>query len=94
MRPVITLFLIMLVLAGCDSNPAQQYGDTLIDAKRRAEATAVKADLNAVRTALEGYKAEKGAYPASLAEVSVISRQPLPADRFSYDPATGEIKER
>jgi hypothetical protein len=81
--------LALFFIWACEENPAQEYGRALTGSMKRADRTADRANLGALKKSIAAYYTMNGRYPGSLDEVA----QPMGLDpsRFDYDPATGKV---
>lgn len=88
------LSLGMMLTAGCDQKPqpVEQYGKGLIDAKTRAEGAAEQANLDAVRKAVQAYRAANDSFPPSLQDVAGLIGGNLDLSKYDYDPQAGTVK--
>ncbi len=71
------------------SRPLAQDGSVARDVTSTPDRVKVQLDLSTVRTALRAYHAERGAWPATVAELKVEGLN-YPAD-LAYDPSTGTL---
>lgn len=82
------------VAIGCGENPFEQYGTEVIQAQGRAKRVKNRADMQALRTAIQQYHIEEGEFPASLDDLSIVQDQGMDPDLYVYDPATGSVQLR
>jgi hypothetical protein len=75
----------------CQDNPAQQYGDHVIKGYKDAQQVREKADVSQLRRSAQEFHSMNGRYPADLQELEQFSKIAIDADKYTYDPATGEI---
>lgn len=85
--------MISLVALGCSEsdNPIQQYGNEVIQAGERTKRVRARADMQALKTAIQQHYIEEGSFPASLSDLSTVRDQEIDIDLYVYDPATGSI---
>lgn len=85
--------MMLLVGVGCSEsqNPIQQYGNEVIQAGERTKRVRAKADMQALKTAIQQYYIEEGRFPESLSDLSVVQYQEIDTNLYVYDPATGSI---
>ncbi len=86
--------IIVLLVISCDQkpkNPVLEYGDTLIDAYKRAGQTAETGNLDAVRKAVAAYHATHDKYPESLDEVKDLISSPIDLSKYDYNPESGSV---
>jgi hypothetical protein len=85
-----------LALFACtdDKNPAQQYGNTMVDALKTTKKVEKRVNVLEVQRSIQEYHAANGRYPADLNEVAAFNGMALEGDRYDYDPATGALIEK
>ncbi len=84
----------LLLLPACEDkpkNPVAEYGDALIGSYKGAQNAADIANLDALKKAVEAYRAANGSYPAELKDVESMIGGPVDLAKFDYDPATGAV---
>lgn len=88
--------MLPLVLMGCgeSENPIQQYGKEVIQAGERTKRVRARADMQALKTAIQQSYIERGHFPESLDELSIVQYQEIDPDLYVYDPATGQVQLR
>ncbi len=92
-----SMFLgLFFVLAACsdDTNPVQQYGNTMTQSRKSAQNLDRKVNVLEVRKSIQEFHATNGRYPADLAELSEFNGIALKGDTFDYEPATGTLIEK
>jgi len=91
--PVTVAGMMVLVAVGCSEsqNPIQQYGNEVIQAGERTKRLRAKADMQALKTAIQQHYIEQGRLPASLSDLPIVQYQDLDPDLYAYDPSTGSI---
>ena len=91
-----TLFALLLLPACKDKpkNPVAEYGDRLIDSYKGAQTAADMANLDALKKAIQAYRAANGAYPPELKDAADLVGSPLDLSKYDYDPATGAVTPR
>jgi hypothetical protein len=87
----IFIALFILVLVGCKQNPAEEYGDALLDSMDRGRATVNLANMKSLQDAVRMFYSENGRYPASLEEASVLMGSQVDLQLYNYDPVTGQV---
>lgn len=85
-----------LALFACsdDKNPAQQYGNTMVESLRTTKKVEKKVNVLAVQKSIQEYYAANGRYPADLNEVAAFNGMTLEGDKYDYNPATGTLTEK
>ncbi|HEY6010883.1 MAG TPA: hypothetical protein VIX18_05375 [Nitrospirota bacterium] len=88
--------LLVLTAASCsdDKNPAQQYGNTMVQSYKTAQKLDAKLNVQQVRKSIQEYYAANNKYPADLNELSAFCGITLKSDNFDYNPTTGELTEK
>lgn len=86
--------MLLLVAVGCGENPFEQYGTEVIQAHGRAKKTRARANLQALRTAIQQYHIEEGRFPDSLTDLDLVYSEGFDLDLYTYDPATGSVQLR
>ena len=91
--PATVAGIMLLVAVGCSEsqNPIQQYGNEVIQAGERAKRVRAKADMHALKTAIQQYYIEQRRFPASLSDLPIVQYQEIDPDLYAYDPSTGSI---
>jgi hypothetical protein len=77
-----------------DKNPAQQYGNSMVQSLKTTKSVEKKVNVLTLRKSIEEYHAANGRYPADLNEVALFNGVVLESDRYEYDPATGALTQR
>ncbi len=86
----------VLSLASCtdEKNPAQQYGNSLVDSYKTTKKIDTKVNVQQVQKSIQEYYAANNRYPANLEELSAFNGITLKSDNYEYNPATGSISEK
>jgi hypothetical protein len=81
------------VLAACsdDKNPAQQYGNTMVQSLKSTKNVDKKVNVLEVKKSIQEFNAANGRYPADLNEVAAFNGMVLESDKYVCDPATGTL---
>ncbi len=92
--PATVAGMMLLVAVGCSEsqNPIQQYGEEVIQAGERTKRVRARADMQALKTAIQQYYIEQGSFPASLSDLPIVPYQEIDPDLYDYDPDTGRIR--
>jgi hypothetical protein len=85
-----------LALFACsdDKNPAQQYGNTMVQSLKTTKNVEKKVNVLAVQKSIQEYYAANGRYPADLNEVATFNGMALESDKYDYNPATGTLTQK
>jgi hypothetical protein len=85
-----------LALAACtdDKNPAQKYGNALVQPLKTTKSVEKKVNVLEVQKSIQEFNAAHGRYPADLNEVAAFNGMVLESDKYDYDPATGALAQK
>lgn len=85
-----------LTIASCnnDKNPAQQYGNTMVQSLKSAKKLDATVNVLEVKKSIQEFYAANNRYPADLNELSTFNGMTLKSDQYDYDPATGNLTEK
>ncbi len=85
-----------LALIACsdDKNPAQQYGNTMVQSLKTTKNVEKKVNVLSVQKSIQEYHAANGRYPTDLNEVAAFNGMALESDKYEYNPATGALTEK
>ncbi len=88
--------VLCLALFACtdDKNPAQQYGNTMVESLKTAKKVEKKVNVLTVQKSIQEYYAANGRYPADLNEVAAFNGMTLEGGNYDYNPATGTLTEK
>ena len=86
----------LLSLTACtdDNNPAQQYGNTMVQSYKKAKDVDNKINVQQVQKSIQEFYVANGKYPADLNELSTFNGITLKNDAFEYNPSTGTFAEK
>jgi len=94
-RGIIPLGLCLAFFAcSDDKNPAQQYGNTMVQSLKTAKSVEKKVNVLAVQKSIQEYYAANGRFPADLNEVATFNGMALESNNYDYDPATGTLTQK
>jgi hypothetical protein len=94
MKLFVLIILASFILVSCDEkpkNPAAEYGDALMGSYKKAQDAADTANLDALKKAVQAYRATNEKYPQDLDEIKNLLNGEIDLSKFSYDPQTGEV---
>ena len=82
-----------LVLAACsdEKNPAQQYGNSMVQTYKNVQKIEKKVDLQQAQKSIQEFYAANGRYPSDLKELSGFSGLPLDAEQYDYNASNGVL---
>ena len=78
----------------CDEkpkNPVSEYGDALIGGHTSGKLAGEAANLDAVKKAVQAYRAANDKYPAVLEDVGDLIGGNVDFSKYDYTPETGEV---
>jgi len=93
-RLICALVSCALLAIACDEkpkNPVSEYGDALIGAYTTGKAAGEAANLDAVKKAVQAYRASNDKYPAVLEDVGDLISGNVDFSKYDYDPETGQV---
>jgi hypothetical protein len=85
------LLYFVLAISSCtdEKNPAQHYGNTMVETYKNAQKFEKKVDLQQAQKSVQEFFAANGRYPVDLKELSSFSGLPLDAEHYDYNSANG-----
>jgi hypothetical protein len=84
-------FCFALTACSDDKNPAQQYGNSMVQSLKTTKNVEKKVNVLDVQRSIQEFNAAHGRYPADLNEVAAFNGMVLESDKYDYDPATGTL---
>ena len=92
-RQSCTMLGFALVLLACtdEKNPAQQYGNTMVQTYKNVQKIEKKVDLQQAQKSIQEFYAANGRYLADLKELSGFSGLPLDAEQYDYNASNGVL---
>jgi len=90
------IFSLLLLLTACteEKNPAQQYGNTMVQTYKNTQKFEKKLDLQQAQKSIQEFYAANGRYPADLKELSGFNGLSLDAEQYDYDSANGTLTQK
>jgi hypothetical protein len=91
---LVPCILVFFLAWGCKEkpkNPVEEYGNTLIQSYQKSQAAAEVANLDAIKKAVQRYRAEHEEYPKSLTDIEAMAGMTIDPAKYDYDPATGTV---
>ena len=92
------LFFAVVILAfslACDNkpkNPVAEYGDTMINSYQKGKQAGVEGNLDAVKKAIQAYRAANDKYPQNLEEIKpLLGGTELDFSKYDYNPENGTV---
>ncbi|UCG79327.1 MAG: hypothetical protein JSV21_05760 [Nitrospirota bacterium] len=82
---------ILLMSCKDSSNPADRYGETVVDKYISTQEFGEDITLRNLQQAITTFRLTHGRFPEDIDEVSDFSGMPLDADKYDYDPSTGVL---
>jgi len=82
-----------IVLAACsdEKNPAQQYGNSMVQTYKNVQKIEKKVDLQQAQKSVQEFYAANGRYPADLKELTAFNGLVLDAEQYEYNATTGSL---
>lgn len=95
-KTLIVLFGVTFGLASCsdEKNPAQQYGNTMVQSLKSAKSVENKVNVEGVRKLIQEFYAANGRYPVDLSELTAFNGITLKNDKYDYNSVTGTLTEK
>jgi hypothetical protein len=93
-RLICALVSCTFLAIACDEkpkNPVSEYGDALIGAYTSSKQAGKEANLDAVKKAVQAYRAANDKYPAVLEDVGDLIGGNVDFSLYAYNPETGEV---
>jgi hypothetical protein len=83
----------VLILAACtdEKNPAQQYGNAMVQTYKNVQKFEKKVDLQQAQKSVQEFYAANGRYPSDLSELSHFSGLALDSEQYDYNATTGSL---
>ena len=93
-RIILPLIVVLFLLFSCKEkpkNPVAEYGDALIDSYKRGQQAGEKANLDALKKAVESYRATNGRLPENLDKVQEFIGSGIDPSKYDYNPENGSV---
>ena len=93
-KVLLSIILTLFFLLSCDQkpkNPVAEYGDALIDSYKRGQKAGEIANLDAVKKAVEAYRASNDRYPQKLDEIKDLIGTNIDLSKYEYNPENGLV---
>jgi hypothetical protein len=93
-RAILSLIVILFLVFACKEkpkNPVAEYGDALIDSYKRGQQAGEKANLDAVKKAVESFRATNGRLPENLEEAQEFIGSGIDPSKYDYNPENGSV---
>ncbi len=91
LKLLLPFFVAGLLFSACDRKKTENYGATIVHMPDRARDAAGQADLEALKSSVQAYRAANGEYPKDLKDASALLGSPVDLGKYNYDPATGAV---
>lgn len=88
---LLLLFSVTLLFSACDRKKAENFTGTVMNMPQRAHRAAGAADLQALKSCVQSYRATNGRYPKNLKDAAALLDSPVDLSKYDYDPATGKV---
>ena len=93
-RIILSIFFVLFLLFSCKEkpkNPVAEYGNALVDSYKRGQQAGEKANLDALKQAIESYRATNGRLPANLEEAQEFIGSGIDPSKYDYNPENGSV---
>ncbi len=90
----IFLLSFSLVVSCKDNNPANQYGNTMMQSYKSVQKLDAETNVQQVQKSIQEFYAANGRYPADLNELSSVSGITLKSGNYVYNPENGTLSEK
>ncbi len=88
------IFILILLIVGCNNNPVQEYGTTLSNSLKKSQDVALQSELSSLKKSIQAFCEEKGRLPLGIEELERFINREIDREKFYYNPETGEISVR
>jgi hypothetical protein len=88
---IVFTMLTIMASVGCEKNPSEQYGDSLVQTYEHSKDVADAVNLDALGKAVQTYRAMNGKNPGSIEDIEKFMGMDIDREKYSYDPETGII---
>jgi hypothetical protein len=91
---ILSIIVVLFLLFACKEkpkNPVAEYGDALIDSYKRGQQAGETANLDALKKAVESYRATNGRLPENLEEVKEFIGSGVDTAKYDYNPENGVV---
>jgi len=89
--PFIIFLFISIGFTACKDNPAEKYGDTVIEKYKDTQEFGDRVSLQRLQQAVQTFRITNGRLPESLEELENFTGEKLDKNRYDYDPDTGTL---
>ena len=94
MKRMLFACLVVLLFAGCDRNPVEEFGGQMMVSYDKSRSAADEASLQAIQRYIRSYRALNGRYPESIEELQASLGAQYDLEPYDYDPETGTLTAR
>jgi hypothetical protein len=94
LRRILSLIFVLFILFACKEkpkNPVAEYGDALIDSYKRGQKAGDTANLDALKKAVESYRATNGRLPENMEEMNEFIGSGIDTSKYDYNPENGAV---
>jgi len=91
---LLSVIVVLFLLCACKEkpkNPVAEYGDALIDSYKRGQNAGEIANLDALKKAVESYRATNGRLPENLEEMKDFIGSGIDTSKYDYNPENGAV---
>lgn len=91
LKLLLTLCIMGLLVSACNRKKSDDYSGTMLNMPKRAEDAAAQANLDALKSCVQAYRAANGRYPKDLDDAAALLGSPVDLGKYDYDPASGTV---
>ena len=94
LKTVVSILICLLFLLACDEkpkNPVAEYGDALVGSYKRGQQAGEKANLDAVKKAVQLYYSTNDKFPKNLDEAKDFLGPDIDISKYDYNPDNGTV---
>jgi hypothetical protein len=91
---VLSIIFVLFLFFACKEkpkNPVAEYGDALIDSYKRGQNAGEKANLDALKKAVESYRATNGRLPENMEEMKEFIGSGIDTSKYDYNSENGAV---
>jgi hypothetical protein len=94
LKTVVSILICLFLLFACDEkpkNPVAEYGDALIGSYKRSQQAAEKANLDALKKAVQLYYSTNDKFPQNLNDIKDFIGPDIDLSKYDYNPDNGTV---
>ena len=93
-KTIVSILICLFFLFACDEkpkNPVAEYGDALVGSYKRGQQAGEKANLDAVKKAVQLYYSTNDKFPKNLDEAKDFMGPDIDISKYDYNPDNGTV---